>query len=1284
MRPPERHPAAGTTLNGDCTLSGTPTTAGSKPFVTRVADSGGLFLNVGTTQTVLSAVRVTTTTLRPPKANTSYTTTLAVTGGKPPYTWSLAGGSLPVGLNLSATGVVSGTSGGLGVSAFTVRATDGLGGFDDQALQLAVNLGPLSATCAPPIGEVGVAYSQPACLPKLGLPPYTCALLSGIPATGTTLNSDCTLSGTPTTAGSKPFVTRVADSGGLFLNVGTTQTVLPAVQVTTTTLPPLKANTPYTTTLAVTGGKPPYAWSLAGGSLPVGLHLSGTGVMSGASGVGGVSAFTIRATDGLGGFDDQALQLAVNLGPLGATCAPPIGEVGVAYSQPACVPTLGLPPYTCALLSGTPATGTTLNGDCRLSGTPTAAGSKTFVIRVADSGGLFLNVNTTQTVLPAVQITTSSVAAATLNTSFTTTLMATGGKPGYTWSVASGTLPAGLGLSAGGILSGTPITAGISNVTFRATDTLGGFDNQALQLAVILGPLSATCAPPIGEVGVAYSQPACVPTLGLPPYTCALLSGTPATGTTLNGDCRLSGTPTVAGSKTFMTRVADSGGLFLNVSTTQTVLPAVQITTSSVAAATLNESFTITLMATGGKPGYTWSVASGTLPAGLGLSVGGILSGTPITAGISNVTFRATDTLGGFDNQALQLAVTLGPLSATCAPPIGEVGVAYNQPACVPTLGLPPYTCALLSGTPATGTTLNGDCTLSGTPTVAGSKTFVTRVADSGGLFLYVSTTQTVLPAVQVTTTTLPPLTANTSYTTTLAATGGKLPYTWSLAGGSLPVGLTLSATGVMSGTSGGLGVSTVTVRATDGLGGFDDQALQLAVTLGPLGATCVPPIGEVGVAYSQPACVPTLGLPPYTCALLSGTPAAGTTLNGDCTLSGTPTVAGSKTFTTRVADSGGLFLNVSTTQTVLPAVQITTSSVAAATLNTSFTTTLMATGGKPNYTWSVASGTLPAGLGLSAGGILSGTPTAAGISDVTFRATDTLGGFDDQALQLTVNLGPLSATCTAAPSSVNVAYTTTCSGTGGLPPYSCTLGSGTPPNGIGINTDCTVTGTPTVVGSKTFVVKLTDSAGASANASLTINPANHVGIATNSLPVGKVGTSYSTTLTFTPSVSPYTWSIVDGGPLPADLSLNTATGAITGTPQPGSDGAYPITFRVTDGAGGTADKVLTLTILNTQSLGQWAGPFESPIVSVHGALLRNGTVVLWDALDSGNYVHIWNPASNTFTATANSRSNIFCSGHCTLRDGRIFVAGGHVTTHVGLLDANIFDPGPRQPRAAG
>ena len=110
----------------------------------------------------------------------------------------------------------------------------------------------------------------------------------------------------------------------------------------------------------------------------------------------------------------------------------------------------------------------------------------------------------------------------------------------------------------------------------------------------------------------------------------------------------------------------------------------------------------------------------------------------------------------------------------------------------------------------------------------------------------------------------------------------------------------------------------------------------------------------------------------------------------------------------------------------------------------------------------------------------------------------------------------------------------------------------------------------------------------------------------------------------------------------------------------------------MTDGVGGTADKVLRRDSRHA-NLGQSAGPFESPIVTVHGTLLRNGTVLVWD--DDAN-AHIWNPASNTFTATATSETRIFCSGHCALPDGRIFVAGGHGDVHIGLRDANIFDPG--------
>ena len=116
---------------------------------------------------------------------------------------SLLGGALPTGMNLSAAGVITGKSPTIGISNFTARVGDSLNQSAAKTFDLVVNLGALSATCVPPTGEVGVAYSQAACVPKGGLPPYACSLAGGNTSAGTTLNSDCTLSGTPTAAGTK-------------------------------------------------------------------------------------------------------------------------------------------------------------------------------------------------------------------------------------------------------------------------------------------------------------------------------------------------------------------------------------------------------------------------------------------------------------------------------------------------------------------------------------------------------------------------------------------------------------------------------------------------------------------------------------------------------------------------------------------------------------------------------------------------------------------------------------------------------------------------------------------------------------------------------------------------------------------------------------------------------------------------------------------------------------------------------------------------------------------------
>ena len=90
--------------------------------------------------------------------------------------------------------------------------------------------------------------------------------------------------------------------------------------------------------------------------------------------------------------------------------------------------------------------------------------------------------------------------------------------------------------------------------------------------------------------------------------------------------------------------------------------------------------------------------------------------------------------------------------------------------------------------------------------------------------------------------------------------------------------------------------------------------------------------------------------------------------------------------------------------------------------------------------------------------------------------------------------------------------------------------------------------------------------------------------------------------------------------------------------------------------------------------VGQWAGPFGWPIVAVHMMLSPTGQVLAWDRQDGGGSARLWNPSTETFTLAPNG-SNLFCSGHSILADGRTLVVGGHVENFIGIQDANVFDP---------
>lgn len=163
------------------------------------------------------------------------------------------------------------------------------------------------------------------------------------------------------------------------------------------------------------------------------------------------------------------------------------------------------------------------------------------------------------TVLPLV-IDPTALPAAVINVPYSFTMKAVGGVPPYTWSLASGTFPTGLSISADGIISGTPTQAGSTNLKIQVTDVQK--PTQAVDTAsktiVVNQPLSITTTSLTGgAVGVPYSA-TLVAAGGVPPYTWTITSGVLPAGLTLAGNGAITGTPTTPETQSFTAQVSDS------------------------------------------------------------------------------------------------------------------------------------------------------------------------------------------------------------------------------------------------------------------------------------------------------------------------------------------------------------------------------------------------------------------------------------------------------------------------------------------------------------------------------------------------------------------------------------------------------------------------------------------------------------------------------------------------------------------------------------------------------
>jgi hypothetical protein len=156
----------------------------------------------------------------------------------------------------------------------------------------------------------------------------------------------------------------------------------------------------------------------------------------------------------------------------------------------------------------------------------------------------------------------------------------------------------------------------------------------------------------------------------------------------------------------------------------------------------------------------------------------------------------------------------------------------------------------------------------------------------------------------------LPDAIVGKPYSVTLLAAGGTLPFTWTLASGQLPAGLTLSTAGVLSGTPavGNPTPTVFTVQVQDG--GAPPQSKSLALTIRvPAPLAIVPGSGALPqalatVAYSTQLST-TGGIAPVTWSLTSGSLPPGMTLGSLGTISGTSSAVGNYAFTIQAADSG-------------------------------------------------------------------------------------------------------------------------------------------------------------------------------------------------------------------------------------------------------------------------------------------------------------------------------------------------------------------------------------------
>jgi large repetitive protein len=618
--------------------------------------------------------------------------------------------------------------------------------------------------------------------------------------------------------------------------------------------------------------------------------------------------------------------------------------------------------YTWSLISGTLPPGISLRADtppsfasnigAGLIGVATTPGSYRFTLQVS-SGGQTASATFTMRIADLIIQDDYSPPSAFLNQSYSykfTALHVDGSLAPITWS-SSGILPPGLSLSADGTLSGTPTQSGFYNfgiITTDGTDTV----SRSYGISIYAVDITTPAVLPNAIAGQPYSVTLAA-TGGTGPYTFTWNYGSSGPfGLILSSSGTISGTPSCCGTYFLNITATDQHGVsytkefFLEGISDPPQLPEIEVYFVH-SDCTLGSACDRAFSVTGGVAPYTWS-AQGLQP-GTSIRLGsgndrdgvppayGLIWGFPTTLGAYNVQITVTDSVGNSATNFFPLSVSR--LYGSVQGFFSFLGENYTFPNIEQQFsdklyvvgGTPPYSIADTGSQYPAGVTLDKqNLILSGTPASGNSPPFYWAFSDTVGNalnydgYLFIQYPETKSETINFSGFDLGTwyLNQNRSYTFSACC----LPsYAWSVPTGStLPPGLTLSNTGVLSGTPTQVGSYAFTVEVSDpnNSANFTIAEFSLTVAQTPpppsigIQVKTAPAFGNVGTPYSE-TLVANGGSGTLTWSLLPfNYLPPGLTLNQDGTITGTPEFSGQFHFQVKVTDStgnsGAIYLDIS------------------------------------------------------------------------------------------------------------------------------------------------------------------------------------------------------------------------------------------------------------------------------------------------------------------------------------------------------------------------------------